>query len=301
MKNTDFIFFGTSKFSCIILDELKAAGFLPSLIITSEDKPQGRKLVVTPPPVKMWAIENKIPFLQPEKLSDKDFQKVLKGTASDGADLFIVASYGKIIPRAILDIPTYGTLNVHPSLLPRLRGATPIQSAILGENETGVSIMLLDEQMDHGPILAQEKYTPEKTTATGTADWPPYAPDLEETLAKMGGKLLAKTIPKWVDGKIKPHEQNHAEATYTKKIVKEDGLIDLKDNSKTPETAEKNLRKIRAYAGWPSAYFFLEKNDKKIRVAIKEASLENGELKITKVVPEGKKEMSYEDFLRGIK
>lgn len=290
MEKINFVFFGTSKFSCIILDELKAAGLLPSLIITTEDKPQGRKLVVTPPPAKIWAEENKIPLLQPPKLNDEEFQKGLKAIVNAGAELFIVASYGKIIPRKVLDLPTFGTLNVHPSLLPKLRGATPIQSAILSEKETGVSIMLLDEQMDHGAILAQEKLV-----GAAFSDWPPYADVLEETLAKQGGKLLAKTIPDWIDGKITPVEQNHAEATYTKKIVKEDGLIDLAGN------AEENLKKIRAYAGWPSAYFFLEKNGKKIRVAIKEADLENGELKITKVVPEGKKEMPYEDFLRGNK
>jgi methionyl-tRNA formyltransferase len=293
MKN-NFVFFGSSKFSCIILDELEKAGLLPSLIVTGIDKPQGRKLVLTSPPTKMWADAREIPCLQPAKISDEAFQKLLKAEASAGSDLFIVASYGKIIPRKILDIPTYSTLNVHPSLLPKLRGATPIQSAILSENETGVSIMLLDEEMDHGPILAQEVFVPEKSKAVGKdLDWPMYADLLEEKLARLGGALLAKIIPEWIEGNITPVLQNHAEATYTKKITKVDGLINLEDD------AEKNLRKIRAYAGWPTAYFFLEKNKKKTRVVIKEAELVDGKLVITKVIPEGKKEMSYEDFLRG--
>ena len=291
MNKVKFVFFGSSKFSCIILDELKAAGFLPSLVVAVKDKPKGRKLLITPPDTKVWANANGIPCLQPEKLNDSDFQKRLLEEAADGANLFIVASYGKIIPRAVLDIPKYGTLNVHPSLLPKLRGATPIQSAILTENETGVSIMLLDEEMDHGPILGQEK-----TDFTGeNTGWPPYADILEEMLAKMGGQLLVKTIPGWIEGKIKAVAQNHEAATYTKKITKEDGLIDLADN------AEENLKKIRAYAGWPSAYFFSEKNGTKIRVAIKKATIEDGNLKLIRVIPESKKEMPYEDFLRGIK
>lgn len=298
MEKIKFVFFGSSKFSCIILDELEKAGLLPSLIVTGIDKPQGRKLVLTSPPTKIWADAREIPCLQPEKISDPEFQKLLKAEASAGSDLFIVASYGKIIPRKILDIPTYSTLNVHPSLLPKLRGATPIQSAILTENETGVSIMLLDEEMDHGPILAQEVFKPEKLSKSGekkSADqnWPPYADALEEKLAGLGGALLAKIIPEWIEGNITPVEQNHTEATYTKKITKENGLIDLEDN------AEKNLRKIRAYAGWPTAYLFVEKNGKKTRVVITEAELVDGKLVLTKVIPEGKKEMSYEDFLRG--
>lgn len=301
MENTEkikFVFFGSSKFSCIILDELEKAGLLPSLIVTGIDKPQGRKLVLTSPPTKMWADGREIPCLQPAKISDEAFQKLLKAEASAGSDLFIVASYGKIIPRKILDIPTYSTLNVHPSLLPKLRGATPIQSAVLSENETGVSIMLLDEEMDHGPILAQEVFKPEKNDGNAKMggrgeNWPPYADELEEKLAGLGGALLAKIIPEWIEGTITPVLQNHAEATYTKKITKEDGLINLEDD------AEKNLRKIRAYAGWPTAYFFLEKGAKKTRVVIKEAELVDGKLVIKKVIPEGKKEMSYEDFLRG--
>lgn len=290
MEKIKFVFFGSSKFSCIILDELEEAGFLPSLIVTGIDKPQGRKLVLTSPPTKTWADARQIPCLQPAKISDPEFQKLLKAEASAGAELFIVASYGKIISRKILDIPTFSTLNVHPSLLPKLRGATPIQSAILSENETGVSIMILDEEMDHGPILGQEVFKPEKGS---TESWPMYADELEEKLGELGGALLAKIIPEWVEGAITPVEQNHSKATYTKKITKEDGLIDLEDD------AEKNLRKIRAYAGWPTAYFFLEKGGKKTRIVIKEAELVDGKLVLTKVIPEGKKEMSYEDFLRG--
>lgn len=288
-KNIQFVFFGTSEFSIIILNELEVAGFVPKVIICGEDKPAGRKKIITPPPTKIWAEKHGIKVFQPKTLREEkepDITEKIKSLSDIALDLFIVASYGKIIPRAILDIPTHGALNVHPSLLPKLRGPSPIQSAILSENETGVSIMLLDAEMDHGPILAQEKTT--------VQDWPPYADDLEKTLGHHGGKMLAAVLPDWIAGNIKPQEQDHTKATFCKKIEKEDGELNLED------TVEKNLRKIRAYRGWPNAYFFLEKNDKKIRVVVTEAHIKDGELIITKVIPEGKKEMLYSDFKRGL-
>lgn len=284
MNNAKFVFFGSSRFSCLVLDELIAAGFKPALIVATPDKPSGRKLALTPPPTKVWADAHSIPCFQPDKLKNEDVREKLSALH---ADIFIVASYGKIIPQEILNIPARSTLNVHPSLLPKLRGATPLQSAILSEDETGVTIIELDEQVDHGPILGAEKYVSE--------NWPPYVDTLEADLAKIGGQLLAKLIPDWISGTLKATEQDHNKATFTKKISKEDGLIDLSGDP------VQNLKKIRAYAGWPTAYFFAEHNGKKIRVVIKEAEIENGSLKISRVIPEGKKEMSYEDFLRGLK
>ncbi len=284
MSKIGFVFFGSSEFSCRVLDKLLAGGFLPTLIVTTPDKPQGRKLVITPSPVKMLAEKHSIACLQPEKLNDKNFSEKLTALS---ADLFIVASYGKIIPKNILNIPKHGTLNVHPSLLPKLRGATPIQSAILNEEKTGVTIMLVDEKVDHGPIVVQEE--------VAISDWPPYADRLRNTLAEAGGKLLVKILPGWVEGKIKATEQDHARATFTKKIKKEDGLLDLLGN------AEENLKKIRAYRDWPTAYFFADHKGKKLRVVVREAEMSDGKLEITKVIPEGKKEMSYEDFLRGVR
>ena len=281
-------FFGTSLFSVGVLDELVAQDIVPILIITTPDRPQGRKLIMTPPPVKVWAEKNNIDVLQPDPLDD-DFTTEMKNT---DWDLFIVASYGKILPKQLLDIPQQGTLNVHPSLLPKLRGASPIQTAILEDKkeDVGVSIILLDEQVDHGPIVAQASVELE--------EWPLKKVVLEQLLSHEGGKLLAETIPLLVSGKITPEEQKHDEATFTKQIKKEDGLIDLNGDAYT------NYLKIRAFEGWPGTYFFAEKKEnsasQRIRVKIVDADFKNGKLTITRVIPEGKKEMSFEDFLRGL-
>lgn len=285
MKNKtkpNIVFFGTSDISVIVLEELKEANLIPNLIITMPDKPKGRKLILTPPPVKVWAKLNKIDFIQPEKLSG-DFLNILK---KENFDLFVVASYGKILKQELLDIPKHGTLNVHPSLLPKLRGASPIISAILeDEKKTGITIMLLDAGMDSGPILAQKEI--------GLTNWPTKASELEKILGTEGGKLLCEIIPKWINGEIKPKEQNHSEATFSKKISKEDGFIDLNDN------AYKNLLKIRAFEKWPGTYFFANRHNKQIRIKITDADIENNELVIKKIIPEGKKEMLYKDFLLG--
>jgi methionyl-tRNA formyltransferase len=282
MEKIKFIFFGTSGFSVIILEKLKEAGFVLALIITGEDKPKGRHLILTPPPVKIWAEKNNIPFLQPHSLKDESLRSTLHDLRST---LFLVASYGKIIPQSILDIPKHGALNVHPSLLPKLRGASPIQGAILTENQTGVTIMRMDAEMDHGPIVTQREVEVD--------DWPPYSMDLEKILAEEGGKLLVEILPAWFNGDLKEIEQDHYKATYTKKITKDDAHIDLSENPQT------NLRKIRAYAGWPNAFTFFIKDEKRIRVVIKRAHIDAGELILERVVPEGKKEMSYEEFRNG--
>lgn len=274
-------FFGTPEFSTKILESLKEGGFSSSLIVATPDKPKGRKLILTPPDTKIWAEKNKIDVRQPTKLKDIEFLNEIKKT---DWDLFIVASYGKIIPQEVLDIPKYGTINVHPSLLPRLRGASPMQSAILKENKTGMTIMLMDAEMDHGPILMQE--------ALDISNWPPSITELENMMAKLGGKLLNKTIPLWTEEKIKPQKQNHSEATYTDKIDKKESLIDFNDNPYW------NYRKIQALQNY-KPHFFIKKNGKNIRIIIREAKFVDGELLITRVLPEGKKEMNYQDFLRG--
>ncbi|MDO8572963.1 MAG: methionyl-tRNA formyltransferase [bacterium] len=285
-KDSRIVFWGTSSFSIGVLEALKENGFIPDLIVTAPDKPRGRKLIVTPPPVKIWAQENKIPFIQPEILNDSFIADFKNFTNLMNLKLAVVASYGKIIPKSILDIPKHGTLNIHPSLLPKLRGASPIQSAILTEDKTGVTIMLIDEKMDHGPIVAQKEIT--------ISPWPPKASVLEPMLAHEGGKLLAEIIPGWVSKKITAREQEHDIATYTKKFTKEDGLIDLTGDPMM------NFRKIQAFDVWPKAYFFTERHGKKIRVTIIDAELVEEKLVIKKVLPEGKREMQYEDFLRGI-
>ena len=289
MNNTRIAFWGTSRISVIILDEMAQEGLLPSLIVTAPPREKGRGLEVTKSEVGVWADTHNIPTLEPEKL-DSEF---IGRLSAYGCQLFIIASYGKIVPRTILDLPKYGTLNVHPSLLPKLRGASPIQSAILEDtpvglpHEAGVTIMLIDDEIDHGPIVAQEKIT--------VPNWPPKGAELEEILGTLGGKLLVRTIPLWVSGVIKSVEQDHDNATYTKKMTSGSGQIYLDDDS------TRMFRKIRAFDTWPRAYFLTNRNGRDTRVVVTEAHLDNGILVIDRVIPEGRKEMAYEDFLRGQK
>ncbi len=315
-NDVNFAFFGTPDFAVGVLEELEKKSMLPSLIVTAPDKPKGRGLVLTPSPVKVWAEERKIPVLQPESLSSNSSNLSASrpypqaaGPDADPAskllellsrhDLFIVAAYGKLIPKNILDIPKYGALNVHPSLLPRLRGASPIESAILSEEKTGVTIIQMDGEMDHGPIIAQRE-----KIIKDFRNNPPKATELEKNLAHFGGALLAEVIPEWLSGELRAVPQDHSQATYCKKITKDMGLIDLK------EDALKNLRKIRAFDVWPGAYFFADlpgKDEKgEIRVKIVDAEIEKEgtaaaeRLRILQVIPGGKKKMAYADFLRGI-
>ena len=292
------VFFGSSRFSVIVLDELMKLGHTPSLIITTPDKPQGRKLTLTPNVVKQWAINHNNTFLDPAKL-DSTLIERLKYCGSDeppAADtigknqLHIVASYGKIIPSGVINIPQFGMLNIHPSLLPKYRGPSPLGTAILDdEKRTGVTIMKIDEQMDHGPIIAQ--------IPVNITEWPIYE-EFEELMARKGAQLLAETIPGWVDGDIVERPQDHSTATYTQKITKEDALIDISD----PQADRyQNFRKIQAYHEWPQAYFNTERRGQKIRVKITDATYAGDILTIKKVVPEGAKEMLYEDFVRGLK
>ena len=151
-KQTRFTFFGSSGFSLIVLDELETLGLVPTYVVTTSDKPQGRKMIITPTPVKSWAVSRKIPVYDPEKLDSSIVEKL---RANKDVDMYLVASYGKMIPQEILDIPKHKVLNIHPSLLPRFRGASPLQSAILEDvKDTGVSIMVIDADMDHSRIRA---------------------------------------------------------------------------------------------------------------------------------------------------
>ena len=292
-KKLNFAFFGTPDVASETLEILKENGYLPSLIVTSPDKPKGRKMIFTPPPVKIWAIENNISVLQPEKLDQKEICDVLRTLGSRDGDgqrkfsaenfcgeqniinLFLVVAYGKILPEKLINLPKLGSLNIHYSLLPKYRGASPVESAILnGDIETGVTIQKMEFKMDAGPIVAQEKifiHSNEKTL------------DLRKRLIKIGGELLVKTLPDYIENKIKLIPQNEIEATYCKKIKKEDGLIDLNDSP------IKNYNKYRAYAIWPRTYFF--KNGK--RIIVTKAKLENDEFIIEKIIPENGKEIYY--------
>ncbi len=280
-------FLGTTEFSVIALDELKERGFKPSLIITTEDTTKNRGLVLTPPAVKTWAEKENIPYIQPTSLKGPEIVEEIKKYFTSQPELFVVFSYGKIIPQSVLDIPKLGTINLHPSLLPKLRGPSPIKSALLYENETGISIIRVDSEMDHGPILAQEKIE--------VPEWPPYENELENKLAHEGGKKLADVMTKVFDGTAEETEQNHSLATFSKMIEKADGEINLNDEP------DMNLRKIRAYHVWPGAYYFENEGENKKRIIIKRARIEDGKLVIERVVPEGKKEMDYKDYLRGRK
>ncbi len=286
MKKTDLkiAFFGTPLFAVRILESLGEHGFSPTLVITMPDRPQNRKLALKMPAVKEWALKKSIDVLQPEKLDDETIAEI----QNTEWDLFLVASYGNILPKNLLDTPRYGTLNVHPSLLPKYRGASPIEAQILADDrETGISIMLMDEKLDHGPIVSQARLE------IAEEDWPLNKALLEDMLATEGGNFLADSILEWIDEKIIPEPQNEECATYTKKIQKEDGEINLTDNPR------RNFLKIQAFEGWPGTYFFITRDNKKIRIKIVSASFQNEKLILNRIIPEGKKEMNYEDYLRG--
>jgi len=277
------IFIGTPQFGAIILEELIRNNYQPVLVITNPDKPAGRKQILTPPPVKLTAQKYKISIEQPERIKNYEL-----GIRNLKPDLIICAAYGKMIPKEILEIPCYGCLNVHPSLLPKYRGPSPIQAAILnGDKETGVTIMLMDEKMDHGPILNQRELEFSILNFQFSK--------LHDKLADLGAKLLLETIPDWINGKIKPQAQDEKKATYTKIIKKEDGKIDWK------KPAQEIERQIRAFNPWPGAFTFIQKKGKKIRIKICQAELskDNNKLIIKKLQPEGKKPMSFEEFKKG--
>ncbi len=280
-----FAFFGTPHFAVVVLDALEAKGLVPALVITAPDKPRGRGLEVTPCPAKAWAQERGIDVLTPTTLKDEQLVAELKNSEWD---VFVVAAYNKLIPTTVLEIPKRGCLNIHPSLLPKFRGPSPALSAILADERiTGVSVMLMNEKMDEGPIVAQA------TIALEEEVWPPKGSEFEDVLAAEGANLLADTLPFWLEGSVEPVVQDNSQATYSKKFSSEDALVDLSGDPRI------QLMKIRAFDKNPRAFTFVEKGGKKIRLIITEAALEDGKLKLLKVIPEGKKEMDYEDFLRG--
>jgi len=280
MKNLNFVFFGTPEVASKTLEILKENGYLPSLIVTSPDKPQGRKMIITPPPVKVWAEKNNIPYIQPKDLDSAQVRPV-QGPVQD---LFIVVAYGKIIPEKLINIPKLGTINIHYSLLPKYRGASPLESALLnGDDTTGITIQQMAFKLDSGPILAQKEISIDKDqTKNG----------LRDELIKIGGDLLCQTIPSIINQTIIKKPQDESKATHCAKIKKEDGEININDDG------EKNYNKYRAFYGWPGTYFFAERHNKKIRVKITQASYENNSFQIKRVIPEGKKEINYSDFLR---
>lgn len=281
-KNPKFVFFGTPHLATVFLDELESAGYTPSLIVTSPDRKQGRGMTLTPPPVRTWGEKRGIEVVQLEKLDDAFAEKVRSAKCNVG----VVIYYGKIIPKSVLDVPKYGILNVHFSLLPRWRGTSPVRAAILNDDRSvGTSIILLDENIDHGPVVAQKKVPAE--------DWPPRASELEERMTKESAKLLIDILPSWLKGEIEAREQNHDLATQCPTLSKEDGCISLKDDP------HQNILKIRAFDTTIGTHAFFERGGKKVRAQILDAHLDStGALVIDRVKPEGKREMPYKEFLR---
>ncbi len=282
-----YAFFGTGPLAESVLAALVRNGYTPSLIVTKPDAASGRHLELTPPHIKVWGEMKGIPVYQPVTLRELGEDSPL---LVQSFDLFIVASYGKIIPEAILEKAARGVLNVHPSTLPLYRGPSPIESALLASEKTiGVSIMKLDKEVDHGPILVQGSIPVESEDTACT---------IEVKAGMEGGALLSQVLEHYLTGTLIPVEQDHSSATFCKKIEKEMGEITLVDNAETV------ANKWRAFTPWPGIYFFFTHGDKKIRVkvsALRKEDLVGKQAKdiILSVIPEGKKEMSFEDFKRG--
>lgn len=312
------IFIGTSEFAVPALqtvatsNALKAVGIKLALVITAPDAKAGRGQKLTPPPVKVEAQKLGIKVWQPALESQSDSGPDPKGLGENfkskikqlNPDLIVLAAYGKILPAWLIHLPPYGALNIHPSLLPKYRGATPLQTALLnGDTHTGVSIIKMDEKVDHGPIIAEVKLeiTPEEIYSS-----------LEAKTASLGAELFEKTVPLWISGKIRAQAQDDSRASMTKQIKKEDGRIDWRKSAIEIE------RRIRAFEAWPGSFTdFNAQSLKVIKASMTPQETDatpgtvirangnigvvtgDGILILGKVQPAGKKEMSVEDFVRG--
>lgn len=277
------VFFGTPDFVLPIPQALLDLGCKILAVVTAPDRPAGRSQILTPSPVKSWAQKNNVPALAPEKL-DKNFQSEI---IDYKPDVGVLAAYGKIIPREVISLFPYGILVTHPSLLPKYRGASPVPTAILsGDKETGVSIIRIDDKVDHGPIVAQAKESIHPTDTSET---------LLKRLFKRGAELIDQNIDKYIKGELKPSEQDHSLATFTKIFRREDGYIDL-GNPPSPEVFN---RMVRAYYPWPGVWTRIK------FIASPPTSTGGSKLKIIKFLPdrkiqaEGGKPMGVVDFLNG--
>ncbi len=275
----NYVFFGTPRFAEIVFQKLIEGGMPPSLVVTNPDRPVGRKQIITPSPVKALAGRYAIPLLQPEDI--KNFVPTGHLPEGDKLHFAILASYGKIIPKEIIGLFPRGIVVVHPSLLPKYRGATPIQSALLaGDEETGVSLIRMDEKVDHGPIIAERELNKELGIMSYES--------LHDALAKLSGELLLETIPEYLAGTITPREQNHAEATFTRKFSADDAFVGEEELHKAEtaggETAVTIDRMIRALNPEPGVWTL--RGGKRIKLL--EAELVEGKLKLKKIQEEGK-------------
>lgn len=277
-QTSRFAFFGTPALCLEVLTALETAGYVPALVVTVPDRPQGRGMDMRETAVAIWARERGIEVLKPEKLDTAFIEDFTKR----GIAFSIVVAYGKILPQALLDVaPMY---NIHYSLLPRWRGATPVESAILaGDAETGVAIQRIVFKLDAGPLVAVEKTK---------VDEDETAPELRARLNTIAAKKLVEIFPQLSVNDMKLQEQDETAATHCGKISKEDGLIDLGDDGIV------NYRKFRAYFGWPGIYAFFDRGGKRIRTIITKCHMEGSKFVVNAVKPEGKGEMPYADFVR---
>jgi methionyl-tRNA formyltransferase len=232
------VFLGSGAFAVPILAALASnAGVALTAVITAPARPAGRGGALKPSPVGAWAAARDITVLTPGRLRDPATLDAIRALAPD---LLVLADYGRLVPPALLDLPPHGALNLHPSLLPRHRGATPVPAAILaGDGETGVTLMRMDEGLDTGPIVAQRR-----VPLTGDET----APELETRLSRLAAELLADTLPAWLRGEIDARPQDQAVATLTRPLRREDGALDPRRPARELE------RQVRAYQPWPGSY-----------------------------------------------
>jgi len=297
------VFMGTPQFAVTILECLLQSSYQVVAVYTQPDRAAGRGRPVVFPQVKRMALERGIPVIQPETFRSRE---VVKELASLQPELIVVAAFGSILPPEVLSLPKFGCLNVHASLLPRHRGPSPVANTILcGDELTGVTIMLMDTGLDTGPILAQEKVGISFMDTAGS---------LSAKLADVGVGLLLQTLPRWLEGKIKPQAQAEAQATYSKLITSEDAEIDWN------LSALELWRMVRAYNPWPSCYTWCQGKRFRIHKAIPLGDGGNGEigkvialaeqpgvgvvtkqgiLGLCQIQLEGKRAMSVTDFVRG--
>lgn len=295
------VFMGTPEFAVPCLQKLIDCGHEVTGVFTQPDKPQGRKMILTPPPVKVLAENNGIKVYQPQKMRDGTALEMLKEA---NPELVIVVAYGKILPKEILEFPKYGCINIHASLLPLLRGAAPIQWSIInGFDKTGVTSMQMDEGLDTGDMLIKGELEIGENETAG---------ELHDRLSALGADILEETIEALLKGELSPEKQNHNEFTYAPMLSKELSPVDWN------MSAAEIHNKIRGLSPWPSANAMLggkkiklhktvltcEKGSKpgEIVVADKRLVVTCGDLnciEILELQAEGKKSMNAADFLRG--
>ncbi|HSX09411.1 MAG TPA: methionyl-tRNA formyltransferase [Candidatus Saccharimonadales bacterium] len=269
----NIIFFGTPKEVIPVLKSL-VTHFDVVAVVTTPDQKSGRKQQLTPTPIKTWANEHLIDVLTPHTFDAETIEQIKKYQA----DLFIVAAYGQIIPNDILSIPSHGAINIHPSLLPKYRGPTPIQTALInGDRDSGVTFIKMDEKMDHGPILHQ---IPFKLETSDTFAW------LMQSKFAQAAQVLPRIVEDYVTRKINPIPQDDSSATYTKLLTKEDGHIDLTH----PPKKEEFNHMVHAYYPWPTVWTKTILKDREMIIKF---------LPDNKIQVEGKNPVSYKDFLNG--